>query len=467
MLCWVLNNGFLGKYYIQNKQLVMKKAYQNINVATSDGSIQSEEVESELQRLCGIYNISVIVIDADSKLVQSAGTDSEIMMKYLLDRVFVDNSGNYELIEQNDNYIMEIAYGARNGMTYIEMWGTLDNGNLFMTRSVMESIHESVQISNRFLAYVAILALFISGMVVVIFTKHFTTPIVSLTEISERMAELDFEVRYKGTEKNEIGVLGQHMNQLSERLESTISELKTANNELQKDIEKKEQIDEMRKEFLSNVSHELKTPLALIMGYAEGLKEEIDQDPESREFYCDVIIDEANKMNSMVKKLLTLNQLEFGNDVITMERFDIRELIVNYLASVEILIQQNDATVVFGEKDPCYVWGDEFKVEEVFMNYFSNALNHVKNEKKIEITFLRKTDVVRISVFNTGDPIPEDSLAHLYEKFYKVDKARTREYGGSGVGLSIVKAIMDSMHQQYGVINHGDGVEFWFELAVK
>ncbi|MBP3457700.1 MAG: two-component sensor histidine kinase [Lachnospiraceae bacterium] len=467
LLCWFLNSSFLGKYYLQNKQQVLRKAYSNLNVAIREGSIQSDHFEYDLQRMCGIYNISVIVIDADSKLVQSAGNDSDIMMNYLLDRVFLDNTANYELIEKNENYIMEIAYGERNGMTYIEMWGTLENGNLFMTRSVVESIHESVQISNRFLAYVGILAALVSGGLILIITKRFTTPIMSLTEISKRMANLDFEVHYNGTEKNEIGVLGLHMNQLSDKLENTISELKTANNELQKDIEKKEQIDEMRKEFLSNVSHELKTPIALIMGYAEGLKEEINQDPESRDFYCDVIMDEANKMNIMVKKLLTLNQLEFGNDVVSMERFDIRELIANYISSADILIKQSEAKVIFEETESCFVWGDEFKVEEVFTNYFSNALNHVKNEKEVIISFDRKEDTVRIVVFNTGDPIPEESLPHLYEKFYKVDKARTREYGGSGVGLSIVKAIMDSMHQEYGVINRSDGVEFWFELPVK
>ena len=162
----------------------------------------------------------------------------------------------------------------------------------------------------------------------------------------------------------------------------------------------------------------------------------------------------------MVKKLLTLNQLEFGNDVISMERFDIKELIANYLESADILIKQNNTKVYFEESRPCFVWGDEFKVEEVFMNYFTNALNYVKNENEIRISFDRMEDKVRIRVFNTGDPIPEESLPHLFEKFYKVDKARTREYGGSGVGLSIVKAIMDSMHQEFGV-------EFWFELASK
>ena len=467
LLCWFLNNGFLEKYYLRNKQQVMRRSYQNINEAISNGSIQSEEFENQLQRLCGIYNISVIVIDADSTLVQSAGSDSDIMIKYLLDRVFLENTGMYETIEQTENYIMEIAHIQRNGMSYIEMWGTLDNGNLFMTRSVVESIHESVQISSRFLGYVGILATIVCGLLIRIITKRITEPISSLTEISKRMADLDFEARYEGKEKHEVAVLGHHMNQLAERLENTIPELKTANNELLKDIEKKEQIDEMRKEFLSNVSHELKTPIALILGYAEGLKEGINQDTESRDFYCDVIMDEAGKMNTMVKKLLTLNQLEFGNDVVSMERFDIREFIANYLESADILIKQNNTKVYFEENDPCFVWGDEFKVEEVFVNYFSNALNYVKNENEIRISFERMEDTVRIRVFNTGDPIPEESLPHLFEKFYKVDKARTREYGGSGVGLSIVKAIMDSMHQGFGVTNYENGVEFWFELASK
>ena len=220
----------------------------------------------------------------------------------------------------------------------------------------------------------------------------------------------------------------------------------------------------MRKEFLSNVSHELKTPIALIQGYAEGLKEGINDDAESRDFYCDVIMDEAAKMNTMVKKLLTLNQLEFGNEVVAMERFDITALIKNYIASSEILLRQKEITVRMEDYGAIYVWGDEFRVEEVFMNYFSNAINYAQGEKVIDVKILQEEDTVKVSVFNTGNPIPEESLEHLWEKFYKVDKARTREYGGSGIGLSIVKAIMESLNQQYGVVNYENGVEFWFTL---
>jgi signal transduction histidine kinase len=234
-----------------------------------------------------------------------------------------------------------------------------------------------------------------------------------------------------------------------------------------KDIEKKEKVDEMRREFLSNVSHELKTPIALIQGYAEGLKEGINSDEESRDFYCDVIMDEANKMNLMVKKLLTLNQLESGNDVVSMERFDIISLIKNYIASSEILLKQKNISVRMEDYSPVYVWGDEFKVEEVFMNYFSNAINHVDGENVIDVKVKKQEGKIRISVFNTGIPIPQESVEHLWEKFYKVDKARTREYGGSGIGLSIVKAIMESMNQKYGVVNYDNGVEFWFTLDAQ
>jgi signal transduction histidine kinase len=280
------------------------------------------------------------------------------------------------------------------------------------------------------------------------------------------MTHLDFEAKYEGKGVKEISLLGENINKLSESLERNISDLKTANNELQKDIERKEQNEEMRKEFLANVSHELKTPIALIQGYAEGLKEGIHDDTESRDFYCEVIIDEAEKMNTMVKKLLTLNQLESGNDVIAMERFDIASLINTYLQSAGILAKQNNIRIVYRQKEPVFVWADEFKTEEVFMNYFSNALNHCTGEKVIEIKILREDKKARICVFNTGEPIPQECVEHIWEKFYKVDKARTREYGGSGVGLSIVKAIMESMNQKYGVENFADGVIFWFELEM-
>lgn len=426
---------------------------------------------SELYQIVGKYNISVMIMDMDSHVSICVGSEEEVMQQALLDNIFAKDGSKENLaVSANENgsyYILQKVLDRRTGTRFLEMWGLLDNGNFFMLRSSVESIEESVAIANRFLAYVGFVAATISGLVIGFVAKKVTKPIMELADISERMIHLDFEAKYSGTSKNEVALLGENINKLSGALEHTISELKTANNELKKDIERKNQIEKMRTEFLSNVSHELKTPVALIQGYAEGLKEGINEDAESREFYCDVIMDEASKINAMVKKLLTLNELEFGSDNVTMEHFDIVSLIYNYMQSAQILTNQQQITVVMPKRTPVYVWADEFKTEEVFDNYFTNAVNHAAGEKRIEILLEQKGKSVRVCVRNTGEPIPEESLSLLWDKFYKVDKARTRAYGGSGVGLSIVKAIMNSMNQKYGVQNLEDGVEFWFELDTQ
>ena len=161
---------------------------------------------------------------------------------------------------------------------------------------------------------------------------------------------------------------------------------------------------------------------------------------------------------------MTLTALEFGNDQISLERFDLTELIRGVLTASEILIQQKEAVIRFDRNSPVYVWADEFKIEEVVTNYLSNALNHLDGEKEIWIEIDECGNDVKVTVRNTGANIPQEELPNIWTKFYKVDKSRTREYGGSGVGLSIVKAIMESHHKKYGVKNVEDGVEFWFML---
>lgn len=465
-LCWILNNVFLQSYYEANRQDDLMDGYNQICKAMEAQLLSDEEFQSEMMDLSHRSNISGIVLDSNSETMFHFGSDQMALNQRVRDYIFGIQMPFAETVVETEQYTILKTQERGMGSEYLEMHGVIGTSTIFMMRTPLANVQESVELANRFLLYVGIGAAILSGIIIWMITGTFTGPILELVEISRRMKALDFEAKYTGKGQTEVSLLGDNINALSETLQRTISELKTANNELQQDIEKKNEVDEMRKEFLSNVSHELKTPIALIQGYAEGLKEGINDDPESRQFYCDVIIDEASKMNTMVKKLLTLNQLEFGNDKIAMERFDIVDLICNYLQAAQILTKQNDVSVRMEHYEPIYVWADEYKVEEVFTNYFTNAINHVSGDKIIDVKLTKTASVVRVSVFNTGDPIPEDSIPHLWEKFYKVDKARTREYGGSGVGLSIVKAIMESMNQKYGVINYDNGVEFWFELDV-
>jgi len=462
LLCLLINYIFLEKYYIQSKTDIIYDAYHIISQGANSDVYGTAEFAGQLNDVCSVYNITICIMDANSQMKYESVNGGRELENQLIGYIFGFQPDNVKVISEGEHYTVQRIRSGED--EFLEMYGRLSSGISFIMRTPVESIRESAKIANRFFCYVGLAGTLAGGIIIQFVSGKITKPILELNRISQQMVHLDFETKYHGRNHNEIGLLGENINKLSSSLEKSIAELKTANNELQKDIEKKERIDEMRKEFLANVSHELKTPIALIQGYAEGLMEGVNDDPESREYYCEVIVDEASKMNHMVQKLLTLNQLEFGNDVVSMERFDVTALVKNYIQSAAILTKQNGINVLMEDYPAVYVWADEYKTEEVFMNYFSNAVNHCGGEKKIIVSMKQGQDRVRISVFNTGEAIPVEALPHLWEKFYKVDKARTREYGGSGVGLSIVKAIMDSMNQGYGVENSRDGVTFWFEL---
>ena len=456
---------FLEKFYIADKQKRVMSAYEKFNTAAVEGTMESEIFQERLKQLTLADNVSVIVMGTDARIKFFSTRNSEQMKFQLLDYIFGRESVEMtKILEETPSYILRQSRERISGMEYLEMIGNLENGDYFIMTSPLESIRDSVMLANRFYMLIGGVVVIISAAIIYLFSRKITKPVMELADISKRMTALDFDAKFESRGENEIDVLGEHVNQLSETLERTISELKTANNELRRDIEHKEKIDEMRKEFLANVSHELKTPLALIQGYAEGLKDGISEDPESREYYLDVIMDEAHKMNTLVRKLLILNEMEFGQDAVSMERFNAAELIEGIAQSYNLFVQQKGGKLRLNVQNPLYVWSDELKIEEVISNYLSNACNHLNGDKIIEIKAEQKDKKVRISVFNTGKQIPEEDMERIWEKFYKVDKAHTREYGGSGIGLSIVKAIMESVNGSYGVKNYLNGVEFWIEL---
>ncbi len=478
---WFINSTFLADYYQSHKTDTLKKVYQQIQAIYKENKEEvflSEEDTLKMERLSSYNNVNIYVImqfaggwDFNYPERKNFGEREQVQVEFLirdyLSPVFSNDETTRVYIEETERYLIIKLYDKHLDSYYIDLIGKMGMDKIILLRSSFESIQESTEIANRFLFYVGIIAVVIGTIATLILSKRFSQPILQLAGIAKRMSDLDFEVKYQGKTKDEVGILGNSINILSDKLENTVSELKRANNELLTDIQKKTEIDEMRKEFLSNVSHELKTPISLIQGYAEGLMENVNEDEESRNFYCEVIMDEAGKINNMVKKLLSLSELESGSNRVNFGRFDIVTLIRSVLSTTEILFRQKEVKLIFSEEEPVYVWADEYLVEQVVTNYISNALNHVSNTGIIEIKLIRYEDILRIAVFNTGENIPEEELDKIWIKFYKVDKARTREYGGSGIGLSIVKAIMNSLNRDCGAINHPNGVEFWFELDMK
>lgn len=535
LLSFLVNTVFLERYYISGRKKALIKVYNELQDASVHELLTTDDFDFSLRESLREGNMSLLIMDSNTRTVKvwsadellmedrlyanifgmtpilpkkytendlynedgemmgeggiygheegedsgsdaesdsSSDSESEYNEDYDYDPIFDSEYVITQILEEGQPYTINVVLDRRARSKSIEMWGPLGESSFFLLRTPLTDIRSSADATNRFFGYVGLLLAIVGTGIALWLSRRITEPLTQLTDISVRMKQLDFSAKYNGENHTELDILGRNMNELSEKLEETISALRTANNDLQRDLDRRNRQEEMRQDFLSNVTHELKTPIALIRGYAEGLQDGIADDPESRAFYLDTIVDESDKMNTIVQKVLQLNQLEFGANSVSMERFDVADMIRNYLESASLLAQQDGVKVQFNENEPIYVWGDPFMIQEVFQNYYSNALHHVEarsefgsdGEKVIDIRIEVSGDRARVTVFNTGKPIPTESLPHIWEKFYKVDKARTRAYGGSGVGLSIVKAIMDLHHRGYGAENYENGVAFWFEL---
>lgn len=463
---------FINTYFLGLLKHQMVDTYNKINQVFSTEGLTDEEIKDHLSKIAANSEVNLFILCEDGTVYTN--TNEKTNMWNSLDAIArlllqgKDERNLSDLFKNIDSgyYIFHQNYDEKMDSNFYDLVGALDNGSLIAIRSSALRFDETVSSTMSLYLNVCVVAIAIGCVAMFIVSSAYVKPIREMADVAKRMSQLDFDAKVTNTSGDEIGELGNSINSMSKELESTISELKTANAKLTKDIEEKIQIDEMRKEFLSHVSHELKTPIALIQGYAEGLKENISDDEESREFYCEVIMDEADRMNKMVKKLLALNELEFGNDKINFVRFDIVELINNINAASEILLRQNNIQVSFELSNPIYVWGDEFLLEDVYSNYLSNAIHYANEGSSILISTEKRDNILRIYVYNEGDPIPEDELDKIWIKFYKVDKARTREYGGSGIGLSVVATTMKFHGRDYGAYNCDNGVVFYFDVEL-
>ena len=473
----LLNNFGLRWFYQNEKVSEIKEAYlkidnevmkigssgQHIIDESTEESVINDSLKSIILDYSNKYNITIALVDSfTNKAIYSSAREGDGLISRIQDG-FIGNQ-NQDILYSNNNYTI-ILHKTMQNTSFIEGFGYCsDNQTMVIMSTPVASLKESVSISNRFLIYMAIIGFIITVILTFIIAKMITYPILELAEISNKMGKLDFTAKYIGNRSDEIQTLGQNMNYMSDRLKKAIDELQEANELLKEDIKRKEAIDEMRKDFIANVSHELKTPIALIQGYAEGLNEGLCEDEESRKYYTEVILDESEKMNKIVKQLLTLSSLESGNSILHKENFNLTSLIESVLGSISILIGEKNVNIEFDSDKEIFLNADEFKIEEVVTNYISNSIHHVSDSGEIKINVSDDGENITFSVYNTGNPIPEKDLNNIWEKFYKVDKAHSRAYGGSGIGLSIVKAIVEAHNGTVAVRNILDGVEFSFKI---
>ena len=467
----LVNNVILETFYIYNKKNTLKDVYNQINMQYNSAFSQTQ-IETLLENIVAKNNFEMLIKNGDTAVYTSDKyTTSNFNQMSKIASLYTNKDKN--ILEVRENMIIRVVEDNISNTKYLFMAAELDNSYELYIRMPISVIQESVEISNRFLYTIAGFVIVIAAVIVSFVSKRFTKPIVELNGIAKKMSNLDFSTKYEETNSDdEINDLGKSINAMSDKLETTINTLRKNNSQLERDIEEKSKIDEMRKSFISDVSHELKTPIALIQGYSEGLLENVNKDEENRKFYAEVIIDETNKMDKLVKQLLELMNLEYGKRDFNNKQFDIVELEKEVIRKCKVMMDEKDIQIEFNENEKINVYADDFYIEQIITNYLTNAIKHAKpingeaiiriqNEVDIE------KEMVKIKVFNTGATISEEEQGRIWNRFYKSDESRSREDGSTGIGLSIVKAIMNNYKKDYGFVNKLDGVEFYFELELS
>ncbi len=321
-------------------------------------------------------------------------------------------------------------------------------------------IQEGLELSIKYHVQIIILAFIIGSSMAFICSKTMVTPILELKEITQKISKLDFSRKFEDMRKDEIGELGEAINLMGKTLEKNIDEINKANIKLTEDIEKEKKIDKLRKEFVACVSHELKTPIAIIQGYAQGLMENVANE-EDRNFYCEVIIDESYKMDSLVKELLLISQIEAGYFKMNMEEVNIYELIKDLIEKYSTKTRKVNFS---GEKN-IFVMCDEKYIDRVLDNLIVNAIKYSSGEEDVEVKVEKIEKKCRITVINESEYLTVKDLETIWNPFVRLDSAIGKE--GHGLGLAIVAGILENHKSQYGVyISEKNHVNFWFELNI-
>lgn len=385
--------------------------------------------------------------------------------KFFFDFVQMKQLDDLRQVDEDEKGKFYVGKEVPDGTEYVAYQSYLDSGEKINVYTQLDLVRSNARYASSLLRS-TMLIIGISLMIVFfVYSRRFTEPLVEMNEVTKHVAKMDFSKKCVIKSINELGQLADNINSMSDSLSKAMGDLQEKNRQLELDIEHEHKLEKSRKEFVSNVSHELKTPIAIIQGYAEGLKLGISDNPEDNEEYIDVIIEEAKRMNTLVLDLLELSYYESGTYKLEMEKFCVNDMIDEYISAQKMIINDKNIDVEIDLPSDIYGFADEQKMRMVLNNYFSNAISHCEGEEKKIIVSAQETDsVYRISVFNSGKNIPEDTIEEMWNNFFRGDKSHRRDEGRFGIGLSIVSAIQRMHSMKFGCDNKENGVEFWFDV---
>ncbi|SHI91244.1 HAMP domain-containing protein [Clostridium cavendishii DSM 21758] len=467
----VINSLFFEKFYerkitseMESISQKLKHSYDKLN--KSDDVEDREALNNTLKEFEDEYPIKIIILDENLKLIALQKTqpsrDDVIKTKELTQFILnfkkdPELSLNIDSIKAKTVTINDLR--AKEKRIVSIMKASKSNDKIFIIRS-LQPVNDAASTIKEFYIYSYGFAILFIILLSFIFSKMITKPLLTINKTATKMSKLDFESKCHVNTRDEFENVAESLNFLSENLDNALTSLKEANIKLANDIDKERRLEAMRKEFIAAISHELKTPITLIDGYAVGLKDEIFED-EDKDFYLDVIIDESRKMASLVSEMLELSHLESGNFKLQKKEFNIGDFIQDLVKKYTGPLNEKELTLKSYILDKI-IYADINKIDQVITNFITNAIKNANRNGQINVLMQEVQDGLRISVENTGSHINEEELKLIWERFYKIDKSRNRKLGGTGLGLSITKNILEHHNFPYGVRNTDVGVEFYF-----
>ena len=460
LLLTLCNSVFLKGYYEYiNKQDLKSASAEFEGVDLTD----KETVVDIINTIEDEYGFETEIYSKNGRTLYSSSGGQ--LMDYLLqgnNRLFM-NHRPLRAVESeilSNGSVLERAIDSLTDKEYLVFRFSVSDSNTGEIRVQMAQIENSAKTANEFITIIALVVLVVALLWVFWFSKKISKPISEMNVLTKNMANLNFDRKLSPNSNDEIGQLAVSINNLSEKLNVTLRNLNASNAQLRNEIELEHQLDTMRRGFVANVSHELKTPIAIIQGYAEGIK--LDINSASKDKYLDVIIDESHRMNKLVLSLLNLSKYESGQIDMNFVDFDICELIK---ARGDRIFKGKKISVFYDIPESHSVCADPDQIDQVIKSYMENALSHVNENGVIKVSVLNgENNTTTVTVYNSGSRVEEEQMPQIWQSFYRGDKSHNRESGRFGLGLSIVSAIMKLHRENCGVYNTDNGVCFWFTV---
>ena len=430
------------------------------------------ELNDVLREIDKKYDVTVEIRLADGTFIYSTAALVDELPADLNDAEPIDSGYalNYETIYgeqrgQDKGYLVKEHTGRDYEVRFLDCYIYLPEGESVDVYMQVSQVSTTTKVSLVASFVAVMMAMAFALLVISNYIKRITKPVKEMVEITENMSKLDFSEQCPESTILELNSLSESINRLSSALDTALTDLKQKNRKLEEDIENERTIDNLRQTFISGISHELKTPIAIIQGYAEGAKMfYASGNTEMADSYCDIIMTESVRMNEMIMKLLEITKYSSGAYEPVREDFEIRPFVQEWFDRNESILAEKGVTAINNVPPEIFGNGDKLILESVLNNYLSNALSHVENEMRIRVSCAPHEKSWRVKVFNTGKPIADKDIDKIWDSFYRADKSLSRSQGRFGLGLSIVAAIQDLHGEAYGVENKENGVEFWFDI---